>query len=351
MEETQEGPIPFETTPLPEGVQEYLFSYSLLEKPTEDGIVGAFKFLGFFKNEEELEDRYKNAYPTTKQTQLARGYVGEWEIMRHPETNLQGKLSLVSGVEPDEESELMDKGPSRVTIDDPAKKEELMDRFSIDAYKAKLKIAAVQKKKIELRQKAMKEMEEQIHDDNTLSYYSRLQYQRLAQKDHIDELQEKIDEAVKAHAASVKELRELTRRFPHYKNQWQGEIRRLQKIITGKDPKFEIKEDDDEKEWDVQQSKVEIAQDEFYEGVLLEDKGKDEDDKVFYEKSVEAEEKKRLHRELTEKAKELEEAHRKLQEQTEQIASTFNHDAKNKKDKKKKKNKKKKALKPPSVKK
>lgn len=346
MEETEEGPIPFEDTPVPEGTPRYLFTYSLLEKEREDGIVGSFKFLGFFKTEEELELLYNKSLPTNKQTQIAWALPGEWEILRQPHTNIEGELTVLDSKENEISSDT--DAPKRVLVDDPKAKEALMDRFSVDAFKSRLKIAAAQKKKVELRQKALKELQEQFDDSTTLAYYSRLQYQRLAQKDQIDELRERMDLAIKAHSESVKELRELTGRFPHYKNQWQGEIRRVQALMRGKESKIEFKEGDDELELYKDVGPKEET-DEFNEGILLEDKGKDEDDNTYYERNRDITEKEKLHSEITKKALELEEAHKTILMQQQKIAESFLPDSNNK-IKKKKDKKKKKAKKPPQVK-
>lgn len=344
MEDQEEGPIPFEDTPVPNGTPRYLFSYSLLEKQRDDGIVGAFKMIGSFTTEEELESLYNSSLPTNKQTQVAWGIPGEWEILRQPYTNLEGPLTVVDkdNKNVDEDS----KTPIRTILNDPKNKEEIMDRFSIDAYKAKIKEAAERKKKVELRRKAMEELQNQFDDRNSLAFYSRLQYQRLAQADHIDELEQKRKDALDAHARSVKELRDLTRRFPHYKNQWQNEIRRLQKLMTNKESKFELKEGEGNDDWDVDADKTEREKDEFNEGILLEDKGKEESDAKFYDKEMEKEEKNRLHNELVQKAGELEDARKTIEEQKRLIEESFLPDAVNK-PKKKKDKKKKKEKKPP----
>lgn len=350
MEETENGPVPFEDTPVPPGTPRYLFSYSLLEKERPDGIVGSFKFVGFFDSDQELQDLYAKSLPTNKQTQLAWAIPGEWEILRQPYTNIEGPLTVVDYK--NEELKDAQDGPGRVKINDPATKEEIMDRFSIDAYKAQIKEAEQKRKKVELRRKALEELKGKFDDSNSLAYYSRLQYQRLAQRDHIDDLQNQIDNAVKMHSNSVKELRELTRRFPHYKDQWQSEIRKMQKLMSGKESKLtENPADNDPDTWEHSPPSAKPEKDEFNEGILLEDKGKDEDDNTFYEKSRDQEEKKRLHEQLEKQYEELSKANEIISRQREEIANSFLPEADNKVKKKKKDKKKKKEKKPPQAKK
>ena len=359
MEEVKtDGPSPLENTiPHPAQKEFFLFSYVLLAKPYQ-GIVGKFKFISSWATMEEIKLEFKRVYDTNKNCTLGWGKTGEWEILRTPETDIGGEVEVIPldgkmfGEDDDFYGEKLSEAeiPVRQLLKDPKANETINDRMSIDHFKSEKRAMAVLKKKNELHQIAMEELQKETDDTSTLASYSQMQYKRLAQKSRIEDLQEQLVLAQKELQKTVVELRDRTRRFPHYRNQWHGKLNDMKSIMSNGRHKgdvlenVDISDDNDQEYIDMKFDKV---KDEFErEGGIEAPREKYEETDNFSKEALEERNKEYI-RQLDEQRRELIESKAKLDAVQENVARGFMPDdptkkIANKNRKKKDKDKKKK---------
>lgn len=273
-------PAPFEKTEPLSGQECFLFTYVLL-KEEKDGILGFFKFLSAHDDPEKCKQDFVRVEATNKQCIMKWGVSGEWEVIRRPETDTEGTIDIVHI--PGDEEEFMGEKLTRETVANNPKGQEIMDRASIDSYKENVKLRIAQEKRLELRKKAMAELQSELDDPKSLASYARLQWQRLTQKSAIAEYKEKVEEGQKSLLTTLKELRARQRLYPDYENKWRDEIRRIQRLMASKKadenpvdkPIANLDYDDDEM---LANAKLENPHDEFDTNVGVERKGKEEID-------------------------------------------------------------------------
>jgi peptidoglycan hydrolase CwlO-like protein len=281
-------PAPLEKTQSLPGQECFLFTYVLL-KEEKDGILALFKLVSVHDDPKKCQQDYIRAEPTNKQCIMKWGVTGEWEVIRRPETDTEGTIDIVHM--PDEDEEFMGEKLSsdklkgerltREVLKDNSKGESIRDRASIDTYKENVKLRIAQEKRLELRKKAMAELQGELDDPKSLASYARMQWQRLTQKSAIAEYKEKVEEGQKALLGTLKELHSRRRMFPHYENKWRDEIRRIHKLMAAKKadenpvdrPIASLDYDDDEM---LANAKLENPHDEFDTNVGVERKGKKE---------------------------------------------------------------------------
>ncbi|MEO7818449.1 MAG: hypothetical protein ABIS18_04790, partial [Actinomycetota bacterium] len=276
-------PAPFEKTEPLTGQECFLFTYVLL-KEEKDGILGFFKFLSAHDDPAKCKQDFARVEPSNKQCIMKWGISGEWEVIRRPETDTEGTIDIVHI--PGEEEDFMGEKLTREKLADNPKAEAIKDRASIDTYKDNVKLRIAQEKRLELRKKAMAELQAELDDPKSLASYARMQWQRLTQKSAIAEYKEKVEEGQKSLVATLKELRVRQRLYPHYENKWRDEIRRIHKLMASKKadenpvdkPIANLDYDDDEL---LANAKLTNPHDEFDTNVGVERKGKgkeEEDD-------------------------------------------------------------------------
>lgn len=285
-------PAPLEKTAPLSGQECFLFTYVLL-KEEKDGIIALFKLLSVHDDPAKCKDDFVRVEGTNKQCIMKWGVTGEWEVIRRPETDTEGTIDIVHI--PGEEEEFMGEKLTREKLMDNPRAEAIKDRASIDTYKDNVKLRIAQEKRLELRKKAMAELQSELDDPKSLASYARMQWQRLTQKSAIAEYKEKVEEAQKSLVTTLKELRVRRRLYPHYENQWQDKIRRMHKEMAPKKgddnpvdkPIANLDYDDDEF---LANAKLENPHDEFDMNVGVERKGKEEETDHDVEKKQAAEE-------------------------------------------------------------
>ena len=268
---------PMEKTPPLPGQECFLFSYVLLNKPV-DGVLGFVKFISAHGDIDSMKADYARAEPTNKQCFMKWGETGIWEVLRDPLTDTEGTIDLVRL--PGDDDEFMGEKLTRHEVI-PAKKEAMFDRGSIDQYKQNVKLRKAEEKRLELRKKATSELQEELDDKTSLSSYAELQWRRLTQKSVIADCQSKLEEAQVALRKTLKELHNRRRRYPHYENKWQNEIRRIHKLMAPKQadnnpvdrPVASLGYEDDDQ---LANHKSVEVEDEFDTGVGIEMKNKEE---------------------------------------------------------------------------
>ena len=271
-------PAPLEKTASLSGQECFLFTYVLL-KDEKDGIIALFKLLSVHDDPAKCKADFVRVEGTNKQCIMKWGVTGEWEVIRRPETDTEGTIDIVHI--PGEEEEFMGEKLTREVLKDNPRGEAIKDRASIDTYKDNVKLRIAQEKRLELRKKAMAELQSELDDPKSLASYARMQWQRLTQKSAIAEYKEKVEEAQKSLTATLTELRVRRRLYPHYENQWQDKIRRMHKEMAPKKgddnpvdkPIANLDYDDDEF---LANAKLENPHDEFDTNLGVERKGKKE---------------------------------------------------------------------------
>lgn len=284
-------PAPLEKTEPLSGQECFLFTYVLL-KDEKDGIIALFKLLSVHDDPAKCKADFARVEGTNKQCIMKWGVTGEWEVIRRPETDTEGTIDIVHI--PGEEEEFMGEKLTREKIADNPRGEAIKDRASIDTYKDNVKLRIAQEKRLELRKKAMAELQSELDDPKSLASYARMQWQRLTQKSAIAEYKEKVEEGQKSLLATLKELRVRQRLYPHYENKWRDEIRRIQKLMASKKadenpvdkPIANLGYDDDEM---LANAKLENPHDEFDTNVGVERKGKKENEENKNDKGKEEE--------------------------------------------------------------
>lgn len=267
-------PVRLVDTPPIVGQECFLYSYVLYTKPV-DGIVGHLKVISTHGDLDEMKKRYAGVEGTNRQCFMRWGETGHWEVLRDPLTDTEGTIDLVKVAE--DEEDFMGEKVTRYAAKNE-KSEEVIDRATVENYKQAIKLRMAEEKRLALRKQATGELQEELDNPKSLSSYAQLQWQRLTQKSTIAECQEKLEEAQKALWKTVKELGNRRRRFPHYEDKWQGEIRRIHKLMDAKHaednpvdkPIANLGYEDDEKLGNYKAIKVE---DEFDTGVGVELKG------------------------------------------------------------------------------
>jgi hypothetical protein len=246
------------------------------------GLLGWIKFFSAHNDPKKCHEDFKRVADTNEECPMKWGISGQWEPIRTPETDTEGTVDIVK-LDTDEEEFMGEKIPKRDVLKDTPANRDAMERVSIDTYKANIKAARDQERKLELRKKAMAELDNELQDPKSLASYAQLHWKRLTQKSAIMDLREKITEAQKALANTIKELGIRRRKYPHYENQWQDKIRRIQKEFNPKHaeenpvdkPIAELGDYDDE---ELAQLKIAEVKDDFDRGIGVEAKGKNQAD-------------------------------------------------------------------------
>lgn len=220
------------TEPLP-GQECYLYGYVLLEKEV-DGVIGFYKMISVHGDPKDAIEDFKRAYPTNKGVFVKWGETGKWEALRRPETDIEGSIDIVR-IE-DEESSTIDfygeklKRESKVA----EKTEVARDRAVIDKFKQNRRQDIAERKRVELRKKALQELEEEVENKDTLAHYASLHWKRLTQKSAIQEMLDKAEEAKKALVKTIAEIQEIDEIHEDYASTWQDEVRRISRIYKPK---------------------------------------------------------------------------------------------------------------------
>ena len=305
MDSTENLNLVLEDTPPIEGQEGFVYTYVLAREP-KDGLMGFIKVTRTFGDHNSMQEEYKRVESTNKNCRILWNDCGRWVPLRHPETDTEGTIDFVYD---NEEEEFMgEKIPkndvvAKEVIKDENKLNSLKDRCSMDNYKAMLMQRKNEERKLELRRQVMKELQEELDDPTTLASFSKLQWQRLAQKNAVAEAQVKLEEAQQSLTKTLKELRVRSAKYPHYKDKWQNEIRRIHKQMDPSHPErnpvdakiANLGEEDDETLANVKLAEV---SDEFDDGIGVEDpdrkkdkktstmidNGNSENDKIEYEK-------------------------------------------------------------------
>lgn len=277
--QTAGEPAPLQKTqPFP-GQECFLYTYVLLKEP-KDGIIGLFKFFSAHDDVEKCKSDFIRVADTNQQCPMKWGISGEWEVIRTPETDVDGTIDIVKF--PGEDEEFMgEKLPTRDVPKDIESFQSVKDRASIDTFKTNVKMKMEEEKRVQLRKQAMEELQGELDDPKSISSYAQLHWKRLTQKSAIAEYQEKVKEAQASLMKTLKELNVRKRQFPHYENQWQNEIRRIHKLMAPKQegnnpvdkPVANLGDEDD---LELAEAKYVDLKDEFDQGIGVEAKGKEE---------------------------------------------------------------------------
>jgi hypothetical protein len=270
---------PMQKTPSLPGQEAFLYTYVLLRTP-KNGILGWFKLISTHGTPQACLEDYKRAALTNDNCIMKWGVTGEWEIIRTPTTDTEGTIDVVKlpGEEEEFMGEKLSNAPVREIPKDAEAMSQLKDRVMIDTMKDNMRIQKDEEKKMALKKKAMEELQAELDDPSSLSSYAALHWKRLTQKSTIAELKEKMEEAQKALIKTLRELGVRKRQYPHYENQWQEQIRVIQRKTNPKHaeenpvdkPIADLGDYDDQ---ELAQLKIEPTQDEFDRGVGVERKG------------------------------------------------------------------------------
>jgi len=276
----EDAPIPLQSTPALDKQNCYLFTYVLFKNPGENDPIALFKMVSAHDDLDSLKADFVRALPTNEGCNMKWGEVGKWEVIRRPEGDTEATYDIIR-LPGQEDDDFMGEKLTRDVVKE-AKAEDLNDRAAIDQYKENVKMRKIQEKKIELRKKALKEIEAELDDPKSLASYAQLHWKRLTQKSMIAEQRQRLEEVQKALKDTLGELAVRRRIYPHYEDKWKNEIRRLQKIMMPKkekenpvdNPQANIgTEDDDE----LAGINPEDPVDEFDQGIGVEAKGKEDE--------------------------------------------------------------------------
>lgn len=319
-------------TPSLPGQEAFLYTYVLLRTP-KNGILGWFKLISAHGTPQACLEDFKRAAPTNDNCIMKWGVTGEWEIIRTPTTDTEGTIDVVKlpGEEEEFMGEKLSNAPVREMPKDAEAMSQLKDRVMIDTMKDNMRIRKDEEKKMALKKQAMEELQAELDDPSSLSSYAALHWKRLTQKSAIAELQEKLEEAQKSLIKTLRELGVRKRQYPHYENQWQDQIRAIQRKTNPKHaeenpvdkPIAELGDYDDQ---ELAQLKIEPVADEFNRGIGVEAKGKpvtDENDKGKEELSGGDGKEKGKDEDPEVRMKRLEAMEKALEEQRQKIAESF----------------------------
>lgn len=280
--QTENGPVPLQETPRLNGQNCYLFAYVLFDKPGENDPLGLVKVMSVHDDMESMKADFPRCLKTNEGIQIKWGVVGHWEVLRRPEGDTEATYDIVRVPGEELEEDFMGEKLTRDVIK-PSKAEEINDRAAIDQYKENYRMQKLAEKKIELRKKAMMELQKSLDDPTSLASYAQLHWMRLQQKSMIAEQREKLQEVQKALRDTLEKLRQRKKDYPHYDSQWQNEIRRIHKMnMPGKEkenpvdqPQANLGDEDDLELAGVNPSD---PTDEFDQGIGVEAKGKGKED-------------------------------------------------------------------------
>lgn len=285
--QTENGPVPLQETPKLEGQNCYLFAYVLFDKPGENDPLGLVKVMSVHKDIEAMKTDFKRCLPTNEGINMKWGVVGHWEVLRRPEGDTDATYDIVRTGAEDAEEDFMGEKLTRDVIK-PTKNEEIKDRAAIDQYKENYRMQKLAEKKIELRKKAMKELQTELDDPTALASYAQLHWQRLTQKSMIAEQREKLQEVQKSLRETLEKLRQRNKEYPHYEPKWQNEIRRIHKMMMpNKEKENPVDQPHanlgDEDDYILAGVNPDDPTDEFDQGIGVEAKGKGKEEADDFE--------------------------------------------------------------------
>lgn len=282
----------FEKTKSLKGQELYLYSYVLLTEE-KDGVIGFIKVVSAHESEDAIEERFtdQEVWSTNKGASMKIGDSGVWQTIRRPETDTGSTMKIVT-VKGEEEEDFMGEKIVRRSEDHKIKNiNEIKERAEIDMFKENVKRLKDQERKIELRQMAMQELEEELSDKTSLAYYAQLHFKRLTQKNAINEHVSKIEEAQKALKKTLQEIDKKDKTYPDYQTRWQDEIRRITKATMPSQAHNNLVDKpiaNLEREDKIVEYKPEDIKDPYDQGVGVENKEeeKDEEKSIPFQKSI-----------------------------------------------------------------
>lgn len=370
---SQQGgnPEPLVDTPPLKGQEAFLYSYVIFKKEM-GGLLGYLKVISVHPDKKGCLEDYKRALPTNKGRSLKWNDTGTWIPIRNPLSDTGATVDIIKDEDDDFFGESLSEERKRLAAKNegenegvkvaqppPLLREDLKnnddtrtieDRAIKDEYKDLVKERQAEERKLKLRQEALAEIDSELADKTSLTYYSQQQWKRLTIKSAIAEYQNKVKQAQKGLLSLIRELKEIERSHPEYSRQWEDKIRQIQKLTKPNQaadnpvdkPIANLGTEDDE---ELAGGKIEDVKDDYDKKTGVEaktqipgqaeiyrfDKGKEEEDELV-KQDIE-----RIKREAKEKELEIEAKKRQVAESFLSGAAIDGEKKKKKKDKKKKK--------------
>jgi hypothetical protein len=312
-------PEPLVRSPPLKGQENFLYSYVIFKKPM-GGLLGYFKLISVHPDKKSCLADYKRAIATNKGRSLKWHETGEWIPIRDPLTDTQGTVDIIKEDDDDffgeslteERKRLANKNDAenggvqvaqppllKETLKQNEETAQIEERAIKDEFKDSVKERMQEEKKLKQRQEALAEIDEELADKESLTYYAQQHWKRLTMKSAITEYKNKVEQAQKALYRLILELKEIERKHPQYTKQWEDQIRKIQRLTKPNQaddnpvdkPIANLGREDDEA---LAGAKMDEVKDDFDKGTGVEaktqlpgqaevyrfDKGKEEEDQL-----------------------------------------------------------------------